>query len=83
MPFGPRFHDGRAVYAMEGLADTHTRLGELEPSAVWLEKAAHDAWDPWRGDDATVLIFDKLDPLLRRCGRAEDADWYWGVTGAG
>ena len=73
---GPRFHDSRAVYAMEDLADIHARMGQMEPSLVWLEKAAHDAWDLWKNDVATVHIFDKLDPLLRQYGRADDADWY-------
>ena len=73
---GPRFHDSRAVYAMEDLADIHARMGQMEPSIVWLEKAAHDAWDLWKHDVATVHIFDKLDPLLRQCGRSDDADWY-------
>ena len=73
---GPRFHDSPAVQAMEDIADVHIKLGELVPSLVWLEMAAQDAWDLWKFDVATVHIFDKLDPLLRQCGRTEDADWY-------
>ena len=73
---GPSFHDGQAIYAMEDLANIHSRLGEIDSSVIWLEKAAHDAWDLWKDDVASVHICDKLIPLLRQRGRREDADWY-------
>ena len=74
--FGPRFHDNHAVYAMEDMANMHAKLGEVEASIVWLEMAAQDAWDLWQDDVVAAYIFDKLDPLLRQCGRTEDAEWY-------
>ena len=74
--FGPRFHDSHAVYAMEDMANMHAKLGEVEASIVWLEMAAQDAWDLWQDDVVAAYIFDKLDPLLRQCGRTEDAEWY-------
>lgn len=73
---GPRFHDARAVYAMEDLANIHIRSGEINTSIIWLEQALHDAWTLWTGSVATMHIVDKLDPLLRLSGREDDADWY-------
>ena len=74
--FGTRFRDTNALYAIEDMANMHAKMGEVEASIVWLEMAAQDAWDLLEDDAATGYIFDKLDPLLRQCGRTEDAEWY-------
>ena len=71
----PSYTDECAIYTMEDISKIYGALGNVASSVVWLEKAIAVAWDirpvDWIG---TEHIVDKLDSILRQCGRSDEAD---------
>jgi hypothetical protein len=71
----PSYTDECAIYTMEDISKIYGTLGDVASSVVWLEKAILLAWAirpvDWIGAEH---ISDKLDGVLRQCGRAEEAD---------
>jgi hypothetical protein len=71
----PSYTDECDIYTMEDISKIYGALGNVASSVVWLEKAIAVAWDirpvDWIG---TEHIVDKLDSILRQCGRSDEAD---------
>lgn len=81
-PTIPQYMDACAVYAMEDMSKIYGMLGDIPLSIVWLEKAVSVAWTLWpKGSIAVEHVVDKLDGMLRQCGRLDEAE-LWRVKSA-
>jgi hypothetical protein len=76
----PQYQDECAVYIMEDIAKIYEVLGDVEMSTVWLKQALIAAWNlltmGWIGVDHIV---DKLETLLVRCGKTDEAA-FWRIS---
>ena len=69
---GHQYHDTRTIWALEDLAKIEELLGAYDRGAIWLEDAAETSKDV--GDPiAMTHILDKLERVLRLCGKDDDA----------
>ncbi|KAI0595420.1 Clr5 domain-containing protein [Biscogniauxia sp. FL1348] len=73
LPTEMTLRDSCAVYTMEDIAKIYENMGEPEKSTDWLRKAATCATNLGRPVHEVAHIVDKLETLLLKSGRADEA----------
>jgi len=73
LPTDGTLQDKYATRTMEDIAKIYENTGDLEKSATWLMKAGTSAFSLWGVGPQTTHIVDKLEVLLQRRGRLDEA----------
>ncbi|KAI1630862.1 Clr5 domain-containing protein [Biscogniauxia mediterranea] len=73
LPVETTLRDSCAVYTMEDIAKIYENMGEPEKSTDWLRKAATCATNLGKPVHEIAHIVDKLETLLLKSGRADEA----------
>ena len=78
---GHEYHDSHAIWAMEDLAKIHDETGNLDACCTWLGIAVELSAEIKGRSVGTTHILDKLEDVLRRCGKNDDAEEYRRIYG--
>lgn len=69
----PRLHDECALYTMEDIAKIYECTDRLDYSIAWMKQAVISGGMIWSPGHKLEHVQDKLDELLHRCGRFDEA----------
>lgn len=69
----PRLHDECAVYTMEDIAKIYECTDRLDYSIAWMKQAVLSGGMIWSPGYKLEHVQDKLNELLHRCGRFDEA----------